>query len=80
MNKKLTLYMILINITPFLLYDRLVYHSLSALKSPLLVFLLTNTLSKFILFLLIYGFIQTVLFKTVLMRLYHQDHVSAYGA
>jgi hypothetical protein len=80
MNRKILLYMVLINLLPFLLYDRLIYHSLSSVDNAFLFYLFTNFISKMIIFILIYCFIQIILFKILIMRLYNQNHVSAYAS
>jgi len=76
-NHKLIVYMIIVNILPLLLYDRLSYLLDTKYKNHLLnVF--DNRMASFLLFVGIYLFIQKIAFHLILIKLYHVPEESQY--
>ena len=78
MTYKLLLYITIINLIPFYVYDRL-YNEISnkTLSYEMYTFI-TQPLTKTLLFILIYTFIQILLYKYLLKNLYNRKLISNY--
>ena len=75
---KLIAYMMILNTLPFLIFDRIHFLLLKSQTPRIITSLLDHHAGKFILFILIYLFIQYLLFKIILKNLYLSRFHSAY--
>ncbi len=77
MTFKLLIYMLIINITPFVIYDRFYYYYLPQERVSLDALLMWWP-TRIVLFALVYTIIQYVLFQFLLKNLFNRKLVSTY--